>query len=197
MANEAGNNISNQREEELVQCLQSNDRRRFTLVYDTYSAALLNLIIHWTKDLEAAENLLQDVFVKAWRNRDQYDSSRGRLFTWLYNIARNCSIDYLRSKVYKQGKTSVLNINSQLLLPTVNMVFPDTVGLRNMINKLRHEEKKMIELKYFSGLTQQEIATMLNIPIGTVKTRINCAIKKLRVIFTNDNKRTLRHISLN
>jgi RNA polymerase sigma-70 factor (ECF subfamily) len=197
MANEAGNNISNQREEELVQCLQSNDRRRFTLVYDTYSAALLNLIIHWTKDLEAAENLLQDVFVKAWRNRDQYDSSRGRLFTWLYNIARNCSIDYLRSKVYKQGKTSVLNINSQLLLPTVNMVFPDTVGLRNMINKLRHEEKKMIELKYFSGLTQQEIATMLNIPIGTVKTRINCAIKKLRVIFTNDNKRTLGHISLN
>jgi RNA polymerase sigma-70 factor (ECF subfamily) len=197
MANEAGNNISNQREEELVQCLQSNDRHRFALVYDTYSAALLNLIIHWSKDLEAAENLLQDVFVKAWQNRDQYDSSKGRLFTWLYNIAKNCSIDYLRSKVCKQGKTSVLNINSPLLLPTANMVLPDTIGLRNMINKLRQEEKKMIELKYFSGLTQQEIATALNIPIGTVKTRINSAIKKLRVIFISDNKRTLGYISLN
>lgn len=198
MPTETDNNISDQKENEFLQCLQSNDQRQFSVLYDAFSAALFGLIVRWIGDAIVAENLLQDVFVKAWRNRAQYDPSKGRLFTWLYNIARNSCIDHLRSKTYKQeSKTSALNANSQVLLPSVIMILPDTIGLRTLVSKLRQEEKKMIELKYFNGLTQEEIAEALNMPLGTVKTRINMAIKNLRNLFNKDWELAIQNMSLN
>ena len=187
MPNGTDNKIPDQKENEFLQCLQSNDHRQFSIFYNAFSAALFGLIVRWIGDSIEAENLLQDVFVKAWRNRARYDPSKSRVFTWLYNIARNSCIDHLRSKTYKQqSKTAALNFNSQVLLPSVNMILPDTIGLRTLVDKLRQEEKKMIELKYFNGLTQEEIAEALNMPLGTVKTRINMAIKNLRIFFNKD-----------
>lgn len=189
--------ITDQKEAELKQCLQSNNQHHFSVLYDTYADALFSLILRWTGDAALAENLLQDVFVKAWHRRAQYDASKGRLFTWLYIIARNTCTDHLRSKAYRESKTSALSINSQALLSSANMILPETVGLRTLVSKLRQEEKKMIELNYFSGLTQEEIAAALHMPIGTVKTRINMAIKHLRSLFDKDWKRVKQDISLN
>lgn len=191
--------LPHQKENELLQCLQSNDQRQFSKLYDSYSNALFGLISKWIGDAEIAENLLQDVFVKVWRNSTQYDASKGRLFTWMYNIARNVCIDHLRSKAHKQNKASVLSDDVPVLLPSGNnnSFLPDTIDLRKLVNRLKQEEKEVIELMYFKGYTQSEIAEIMNTPLGTVKTRMSRAIRNLRYFFKKDWKRAIQNISLN
>jgi RNA polymerase sigma-70 factor (ECF subfamily) len=192
------NQQTDNRETEMKQCLLNNDQRLFSKLYDNYSAALFSLILKWIKDKETAENLLQDVFVKAWRNRELYDSSKGKIFTWLYNITRNICIDHLRSKAYKKSRVSVLSDNISALIPGNNdSMTPDTIGLRKLVNTLRSEEKEVIELMYFKGFTQKEIATLMNTPLGTVKTRMSRAIKNLRYYFKKDWKEAIKTMSLN
>jgi RNA polymerase sigma-70 factor (ECF subfamily) len=187
------------KEQEMLKCLQSDEQRHFAKLYDAYSGALFSLISKWMKDPGTAENILQDVFVKVWRNRSQYDISKGRIFTWLYNITRSTCIDYLRSKAFKQSKISVLSDNLPLLLPNENTdsFLPDTIGLRKLVNSLRKEEKEVIELMYYKGYTQREIAEIMNTPLGTVKTRMTRAIKNLRYHFKKDWQDANKCISFN
>jgi RNA polymerase sigma factor (sigma-70 family) len=185
-----GWNINCGNEQEFICSLQGNEGHRFSKIYDRFSPALFGLILKWVNDTGIAENLLQDVFVKAWRCRHLYDESKGRLFTWLHNIARNTCIDYMRGKAYKKKRLSVLSDNLPELLPARNSetFLPDTLGLRNLVKILRHEEKEVVELMYFKGMTQKEIAEQMNIPLGTVKTRVSRAIKNLRFFFIKDWK---------
>jgi RNA polymerase sigma factor (sigma-70 family) len=193
------NQPTDNRETEMKECLLAHSDRDFSKLYDNYSAALFSLILKWISDMEAAENLLQDVFVKAWRSRELYDASKGKIFTWLYNITRNICIDHLRSKAYKKSKVSVLSEDISGLMPGFcnNSMSPDTIGLRKLVNSLRHEEKEVIELMYFKGFTQKEIAMLMNTPLGTVKTRMSRAIKNLRYYFKKDWKEAVRTMSLN
>jgi RNA polymerase sigma-70 factor (ECF subfamily) len=186
-------------EKELLQCLQSNDQRRFSRVYDRYSAAVFGLILKWVSDAGAAENLLQDVFVKAWRCRSLYDPQKGRLFTWLHNIARNVCIDHMRSKAYKKSKVSFLcdDLAELYEAKQAESFQPDIIGLRNIVKTLRNEEKEVVELMYFKGMTQKEIAAMMEIPLGTVKTRISRAIKNLKSFFLKDWNDSSENILLN
>ena len=186
-------------EQEFLYCLQSNDERHFPKLYDRFSAAVFGLILKWVNDTGAAENLLQDVFVKAWRCRHLYDASKGRIFTWLYNITRNMCIDYMRSKAYKKTKASILSDNLPEMLHARNTesILPDTIGLRNLVKTLRSEEKEVVELMYFKGMTQKEIAELKDIPLGTVKTRISRAIKNLRYFFIKDWNQGVESILLN
>lgn len=183
----------------MLQCLLSGEQRHFTKLYDAYSGALFNMVGKWIKDPGMAENLLQDVFVKAWRNRNQYDAAKGRIFTWLYNITRSTCIDYLRSKAHKQSKASILSDNLPLLLPETHTggFLPDHIGLRKLVDSLRKEEKQVIELMYFKGYTQQQIAHIMNTPLGTVKTRMTRAIKNLRYYFKKDWQDAIERISFN
>ncbi len=186
-------------ESEMLFCLQSNEQRHFSKLYDRFSPALLGLILKWIKDKELAENLLQDVFVKAWRNRELYDAAKGRMFTWLYRITRNICIDHLRSKAHKKVIVVLPEDNST----GVKMFFvregllPDAIGLRKLVDMLRREEKEVVELMYFNGFTQRQIAELMNIPLGKVKTRMKKAIKELRYYFKSDWKTAMRIISLN
>src|SRR5262249_45009315 len=143
--------------------------------------------IGWVKDIHVAENLLQDAFVKAWNSRECYDPAKGRLFTWLFNIARNLSIDYYRSRQYKKGKAALLSNDISSLANTkqANQA-PDAIGIFQLINILRKEEKQLVELMYFKGFTQKEIAGLMGLPVGTVKTRLSMAIRNLRSFFLND-----------
>lgn len=182
------------------QCLADDDQRGFSMLYDRYSGAMYGMIIKWIKDGGTAENLLQDVFVKAWRNRQQYDAAKGSLFTWLYNIARNICIDHLRSKSHRYDKASLLNSDLPLLLPEGLMTVngnPDTIGLRNLLNRLNEGEQQVIKLMYFKGYTQKEISQITAMPLGTVKTRMNRAIRNLRSFLKKDWDIALQHISMN
>lgn len=170
-------------EQELVSLLQQRSNAAFSYLYDNYSGALYGVISQVVPDTETANDVLQEVFINVWRKMDQYDASKGRLFTWMLNIARNAAIDKLRSKGYQE------NLKNQPIDETVNAGMAgnmgpktDDVGLKRLLTKLKEEHRQLIDLSYFQGFTHEEIARMLNIPLGTVKTRIRTALSQLRTM---------------
>jgi RNA polymerase sigma-70 factor (ECF subfamily) len=172
-------------EEELVRLLKNGDKAALGILYDNYSAALFGVILRITDSQENAEDVLQEVFVKIWNNINSYDRAKGKLYTWLINIARNSAIDSLRAKDYKVKSkirsldNSVGIINRQYHVSTQ----ADHIGLKTLVEKMKPEYKLLIDKLYFEGYTQKEASKELNIPLGTVKTRIRAAIGQLREIF--------------
>ena len=164
--------------------LKNRDNRAFDYLYNNYSGALYSIVLQILKDNELANDVLQEVFVNIWRKIEIYDPSRGRLFTWMLNIARNASIDTLRSKGYQNTrKNQSIPDNVDLERPGQStQLNVDNIGLRKMLEKLRDEYRVLIELAYFKGYTHEEIAEIENIPLGTVKTRIRNALIQLRGI---------------
>ena len=149
-------------------------------MYDNYSASLYTVIVSVIQNKELADDVLQEVFIKIWRQIDQYDSGKGRLFTWMINISRNASIDTLRSKSYNSQKQNrELNESVYNAAGSVSIEI-DRIGLRKVITALKEDQKVLIELAYFQGYTQDEIATLLKMPLGTVKTRLRSALINLR-----------------
>ncbi|SRR6266496_4562016 len=172
-------------ETDLILLLRQREQSAFSYLYDNYSGALYGIILSIVPDKELANDVLQEVFVKIWKQVDSYDASKGRLFTWMMNIACNASIDMLRSKgyqktqqnrelteaVYEKGGSIATNINQ--------------IGLRKLVHSLKEEYKVLIELSYFQGFTQDEISKTLNMPLGTVKTRLRSALLQLRELMKN------------
>jgi len=167
-------------EPELVTLLKKRLQSAFNYLYDNYSGALYGVILSIVQDKELANDVLQEVFIKIWRQIDQYDAEKGRLFTWMINISRNASIDTLRSKNYhNQKQNRELTENVYSAAGTINME-TDRIGLRKLITGLKEEHKVLVELAYFEGYTQDEISKLLKIPLGTVKTRLRTALVQLR-----------------
>lgn len=170
---------------ELVSLLQSKKESAFSYLYDNYSGALYGVIMKVVFKEELANDVLQEVFVKIWKNIEQYDNTKGRLYTWMLNIARNTAIDTLRSKSYNQDqKTTDIDNNVYLndyRRSTSNNT--DTLGLKQSVMNLKPDFRILIDLAYFQGYTQDDIAKALNIPLGTVKTRMRNAIMELKSIF--------------
>jgi RNA polymerase sigma factor (sigma-70 family) len=167
-------------EQELIAALQTGDEQAFSYLYDNYSGSLYSIILQIVKIPETANDVLQEVFINIWRKIATYDPVKGRLFTWMLNISRNASIDMLRSKSYQN------NLKNQEITDTVYGTEPvnpnsmDSIGLDRFLTKLRPEQRVLIELAYFKGYTQEEIAEIEDIPLGTVKTRIRNALIQLR-----------------
>ena len=169
-------------ESELLEGLRAHDEQAFGYLYDNYSKALFGIIYQIIPQQEIAEDLLQEVFLKIWQNIHQYEPGKGRLFTWILNIARNQAIDRTRSKDFnKQAKTISITENVYSNEKGINSKIDD-IGLKKIINGLPDDNRKLLELAYFQGYTQEEIAKELNIPLGTVKTRIRATIGQLRKI---------------
>jgi len=168
-------------EAELVALLQQRNNQAFTYLYDNYSGALFGVISQIIANKETANDVLQEVFINIWRKIETYDLSKGRLFTWMLNIARNASIDKIRSKSWQN------DLKNQSMPEDVNTLEnqsvrlnTDNVGIKKVLGKLKEEQRTLIELSYFQGYTHEEIAKGLNIPLGTVKTRIRSALLQLR-----------------
>ena len=167
-------------EPELVTLLKKRSQTAFNYLYDNYSGALYGVILSILTDKELAGDVLQEVFVKIWRQIEQYDAEKGRLFTWMINISRNASIDMLRSKGYhSQKQNRELTENVYSAAGTVSTE-TDKIGLRKLVTGLRDDHKVLVELAYFQGYTQDEISKLLNVPLGTVKTRLRSALLQLR-----------------
>jgi RNA polymerase sigma factor (sigma-70 family) len=169
-------------EQELVALLQQRNEKVFGYLYDNYSGALYGIINSIVTDKEIANDVLQNVFVNIWRKIESYDASKGRLFTWMLNIARNASIDEVRSKGYKDSqKNQSLNENVDIA-GAVTGPSIDDVGLKKVLTKLKGELRVLVDMSYFQGFTHEEISKVLNIPLGTVKTRIRSALIQLRTM---------------
>ena len=169
-------------EEELILLVKNQDREAFSYLYDNYSAALNGIIFRMVENRELAEDILQEAFVKIWNNFSAYDSSKGRLFTWMLNITRNLTIDTLRSKGYKKQAKISADENSVSNFSEDSRMAErfDALGLRKQLVNLKPEQRIIIDLAYFNGYTQDEISKEMNIPLGTVKTRMRSAIIELR-----------------
>lgn len=169
-------------EEELVVLLQSRDQQAFSYLYDNYSAALNGIIFRMVENRELAEDILQEAFVKIWNNFSSYDTTKGRLFTWMLNLTRNLTIDTLRSKGYKKQSQISSDESSVSNLTNDNRSAErfDAMGIRKQLVNLKPELRGIIDLAYFNGYTQDEISKEMGIPLGTVKTRMRTAIIELR-----------------
>jgi RNA polymerase sigma factor (sigma-70 family) len=167
-------------EYELVASLRKKDEEAFGYLYEHYSGALYGVIKQIIGEFELSNDVLQETFVNIWRRIESYDENKGRLFTWMLNIARNAAIDKTRSKGFQQSQRQ-MPLDGDVIQPSVRPEIDD-YGLKKMIFKLKDEQRLLIDLSYFQGFTHEQIATALHIPLGTVKTRIRSALTQLRTL---------------
>jgi RNA polymerase sigma-70 factor, ECF subfamily len=170
---------------DIVEHLLAGDSKGYEALFDQYGAMLFGVISRVVKNEADAENLLQDCFVKIWRNITSFDKSKGRFATWIINIARNTAIDFTRSKYYAQRREnqsidSVVSSTSDIKEEALST---DTLDVRQIVGKLTPQYRQIIEWMYFEGYTQLEISETFNIPLGTVKTRARLAMNELRQHF--------------
>ncbi len=169
-------------QEELLKKLLKKDDQSFALLYDNYSKSLYGVIFNLMKNIEESEDVLQEVFIKIWKNIDSYNESKGRLYTWMLNIARNTSIDKLRSKNYNNSQKNLSSDNFVHILEDnskeINRI--DAIGIKEFILKLKPKCIQIIDLLFFKGYTQQEASEELEIPLGTVKTNNRNCMNELR-----------------
>lgn len=172
----------------LVQLIKSKNERGFSMLYDNYCGALYNILIKYVRRKDVAEDLLQDVFVKIWKNIESFDPERGTLFTWMLNIARNLAIDFLRSSEYQKQlklvEMEAVSVHMDHICasssPGCNTEFENF-----RTNALRLDAKYaiVIDMIFFNGWTYDQTAKLLNLPIGTVKTRARKGLSVLKIIF--------------
>jgi RNA polymerase sigma-70 factor, ECF subfamily len=169
-------------EEELVMLLKNKNEQAFSYLYDNYAGALNGVIFRMVNNLELAEDILQEAFVKIWNNFANYDVSKGRLYTWMVNLTKNLTIDTLRSKGYKKQQQISKDENAVSNIKDENFGAErfDALGIRKQLNNLKPEQRAIIDMAYFNGYTQDEISKEMNLPLGTVKTRMRSAIIELR-----------------
>ncbi|MGQ0827648.1 MAG: RNA polymerase sigma factor [Bacteroidota bacterium] len=171
-------------EEELIPLIKSGDQNAFSYLYDNYSKALYGVIFSTIGNTEEAEDILQNAFLKIWNNFSLYDKDKGRLYTWMLNITRNAAIDYVRSKHNRNNSQKYRsdNIEHEINKQHFNTINYDYTELKNLLQELKADHQTVIDMAYYEGYTQEEIAKKLNLPLGTVKSKVRQAIIILRRI---------------
>ncbi|SEI44511.1 RNA polymerase sigma-70 factor, ECF subfamily [Dyadobacter sp. SG02] len=180
-----GRNDIRYREAELVTKLKANSQSAFEYLYDHYSAALFGVILKIVKDEERAADVLQESFLKIWRNIGSYSPERGTLFTWMLNISRNHAIDMLRAEAKTEKKVICLDLIAEMEQEPADgwnhIVYE--MDVKSWVARLLPERRIPIELVYFQGYTHEEAAERLSMPLGTVKSRIRKGLQELRSVF--------------
>ncbi|MCM4171659.1 RNA polymerase sigma factor [Arenibacter sp. TNZ] len=167
----------------IVEQFQKKDTAAFEKLYTMYSENICGVINTIVQNTDIAEEICQDVFMKAWNNSASYNASKGRFFTWILNIARNAAIDEIRSKSHKNSKK---NLSADYFVGILEskedseVGQEDTIGLKKLLVNLKEKCVEIIELLYFKGFTQKEVSKELDIPLGTVKTRNRSCISQIR-----------------
>ncbi|MES2618190.1 MAG: sigma-70 family RNA polymerase sigma factor [Bacteroidota bacterium] len=169
-------------EEQLVFALKSKSTVAFEILYDRYSALIYGVILKIVNNVEFAEDATQEVFVKIYKNIENFDFQKARLSTWLISIARNTALDVIKSKNYQQSSK---NQNVEDIVNIVDgqkqsQVAVDTIDVKKNISRISPELQVLVDLFYFKAYTQQDIADELGMPLGTVKTKMRKALEELR-----------------
>jgi len=177
--------LSSQDDAQLVERLKRREPQAMAEMYDRYSRMAYSLILRIVRNTGAAEDLVQETFLRVWNRAQAFDSSRGALGAWILAVARNRAIDYVRSV---EGRmTQCASEFDELENPAAfsdfeqNILDIDRVRLvRNALNKLNPNQREVIEMAYYEGLSQSEMAARMKQPLGTVKTWARSALRLLR-----------------
>jgi RNA polymerase sigma-70 factor (ECF subfamily) len=171
----------------LIERIMVGDEAALSLVYDRYAAMLFGTLMRILRDGQAAEEVLQDVFMQLWRNASQFDAVRGSLPAWLLIIGRNRAISRLRGRPSREILEEKVGAYANTFVSAQNI--EEEAGRAQLkgnltlaLSKLPPEQRQVVELAYFEGMTQSEIAIRTNSPLGTVKTRVRTAMQSLRKI---------------
>jgi len=177
---------NNRSEQEIIALLVRRDIGGIQELYSQYGNAIYGVIIRIVKVEYFAEIVSQNTFLKIWNNIGTYNVEKSKLFTWIINIARHAAIDMIRSKNYKQSM-AMTNLDSVRQSEYNSSIISDleNMDLKSNVYKLDEKYRTLIDFAYFKGYTMVEISQELNIPLGTVKTRIRKAFKDLRVLMAN------------
>ena len=182
-------------DDDLVLRVAHGDVRAFEAIYDRHSAQAFGLAMRVTGRRRAAEEATQDAFLGLWRAAQRYDTSRGTLKTWLLSMVRNRSIDSLRREArhdrdleFDDGLTSRLEAAERTEQRVADL--EESRHARQLLLSLPDDQRRVVELAYFNGLTQTEIAEKVGIPLGTVKGRQRLALKKMHRDLTSPERRT-------
>jgi RNA polymerase sigma-70 factor, ECF subfamily len=172
---------------ELVERLQRRDPQALAELYDRYGRLAYSLIVRVVRDGALAEDLVQETFLRVWNRAQGFDAQRGALGPWLLAVARNRAIDYLRSASGRERNALELEeVDHPSLYTNMErdiLASDKTRMIRAALEKLTPNQREVIELAYFEGLTQTEMAERMGQPLGTVKTWVRTALKNLREEF--------------
>ena len=162
---------------QLVAKMASGDRGALAALYERHSGVLLGLAMRIVRSRLEAEDLLHDVFLEAWRSAKDFDPKRGRARTWLAIRMRSRALDLQKSaRVSRNAGDAGL----ELLVDERDGSSPDHARVRAGLAELGADQRKVLELAYFEGLSCTEIATRVSVPVGTVKSRIAAGLDRLR-----------------
>jgi RNA polymerase sigma-70 factor (ECF subfamily) len=182
-----------QSDEALVLRVRGRDEHAFEQIYSRYADLVYSVALRVLADPALAQDVTQEVFLRIWRAPASYDVSRGRFANWLVSVARNRAVDEVRMRGRRRlrevGVSAVPEDppDGRIEDPSVAaQAEAERVVVRRALRALPEEQRTALELAYFGGLTQQEIAQLLNQPLGTVKTRTRLAMKKLRLALAGD-----------
>jgi RNA polymerase sigma-70 factor (ECF subfamily) len=159
------------------------DTRSFEELYDLCSPKVYGLIRRILRDRAQSDEVLQEVMLEVWRLAPRFDPQLGSASAWIMTIAHRRAVDRVRSEVAEQGRVDRVNAKADVAPPTVHEEVVDELDrqrIRGALDHLTDIQRSSIELAYFGGLTQTEIAALLDVPLGTVKTRIRDGLIRLR-----------------
>ena len=167
--------------------ISRRDEKAFGALYDLYSKLVYSLILSVVKKQEEAEDILQEIFLQVWEKASTFDSSRGNVYAWLVTLARNRAIDRTRSKHFRKQRQEVEEPEIDMMPNPAEHNALDSLVVqeraeivKRALLKIPAEQRKVIQIAYFGGDSQSEIASKLHLPLGTVKTRMRQGIKKLQ-----------------
>jgi RNA polymerase sigma-70 factor (ECF subfamily) len=169
---------------ELIKRLQGRDPHALAEIYDRYGRLVYSLIVRVVRNSAIAEDLVQETFLRVWNRAQGFDTERGAFGPWLLSVARNRAIDYLRSassrERYAVEWEELDHPSLYTHMEPAILASDNARAIRAALLKLSPQQREVIELAYFEGLTQTEMAERMGQPLGTVKTWVRAALKTLR-----------------
>jgi RNA polymerase sigma-70 factor (ECF subfamily) len=177
---------------QLLQGIARGDQEALLVLHQRYVNLVYSMAWRVLQDVGLAEEVTQDIFLKLWHKGDRYDATRGRFSSWLLSITRFAAIDRLRREG-RQPRQAELSIGDEdnataldRLLPTDHAAWERGQHLRLVLAQLPPDQRQIIELAYFGGLTHSELAEYLGLPLGTVKGRLRLGMEKLRSLWLDE-----------
>ena len=177
--------LADEGDRDLAERLKRREPQAMADLYDRYGRLAYSLIFRIVRDTGIAEDLVQETFLRVWNRAQGFDSERGALGAWLLAVARNRAIDYIRSSGGRMSRSSfeIQEIENPAVFRDFekDVLHSDQVRrIRGALEKLNPNQRNVIELAYFEGLSQTEMADRMGQPLGTVKTWVRTALKSLR-----------------